>query len=146
MANEHPTQSTPSPVVNRVRSEEFRDVYANGSLVALSPYDVTLIFMKTTDYAGHTMQVDQVSVAMSPQHFKALVNSLNETLTGYERAFGTLNIPDSDVQPAFVASDIEKRIEILRDQNREQKKAMASSTETKPPAKQSPGAVRKKGH
>jgi Protein of unknown function (DUF3467) len=142
MANEHAAQSPVNPLINRVRDPQFRDVYANGSLVQLSPFDITLVFMKNTDFTGQTMQVDQVSVAMSPQHFKALVKSLNETLMAYERSFGTLTIPDADIQPTFDASQIEKNIQAGREAKKEAIKAMVSSTEKKPPSKRSRGAVK----
>jgi Protein of unknown function (DUF3467) len=145
MANEHAAQLPANPLINRVRDPQFRDVYANGSLVQLSPFDVTLIFMKNTDFAGQTVQVDQASVAMSPQHFKALVKSLNETLTAYEHSFGTLNIPDMDIQPTFNASQIEKNIQTSREAKKEAMEAMVSSTEKKPPSKQSRGVRKAKG-
>ena len=96
--------------------------------------------MKNTDFTGQTVQVDQVSVTMSPQHFKALVKSLNETLTAFEHTFGALTIPDADIQPTFSASQIEEKIQIGREAKKEAMKAMASSTETKPPSKRSRGA------
>jgi hypothetical protein len=101
--------------------------------------------MRNADFAGQAVQIDQVSVAMSPQHFKALVKSLTETLTAYERSFGTLTIPDADIQPAFNASQIEEQIQVGREAKKEAMKAMVSSIETKPPAKRSRGARKVKG-
>jgi hypothetical protein len=144
MANEHAAQSPANPLISRIRDPQFRDVYANGSLVQLSPFDIALVFMKNTDFTGKTVQVDQVTVTMSPQHFKALVKSLNETLTAYEQSFGALTIPESDIQPAFSASQIQERIQIGRDAKKEAVKAMVSSTEKKPPAKRSRGARKAK--
>lgn len=139
MANEHVSQPVPNLVVGRIRDPQFRDVYSNSSLVALSPFDITLIFSKNTDFSGQQMQVDQVAVAMSPQHFKALVKSLTETLTAYERAFGSLTIPDADISPIFDANQLEEKIQEGRAKTQEMR-AMASSTAKKPPAKQSRGA------
>jgi hypothetical protein len=50
--------------------------------------------------------------------------------------------PGSDVQPVFDASEIEKRIQAARDEKMELKKAMASSTEKKPPSKRSRAAAK----
>ena len=140
MANEHAAPSPANPLISRIRDPQFRDVYANGSVVQLSPFDVTLVFMRNADFAGQAVQIDQVSVAMSPQHFKALVKSLNETLVAYERSFGALNSPDSDIEPTFSARQIEERIQVGREAKKEQVKAMASSTEKKPPSKRSRAA------
>jgi hypothetical protein len=91
------------------------------------------------------MQVDQVAVTVSPQHFKALCQSLNETLMAYESAFGELKIPESDTRPLRDASQIEKlitaareRMAVLRDEP-----ITSSSTEKKRPSRRSRGAAPK---
>jgi len=96
--------------------------------------------MRNADFSGQPVQVDQVAVAMSPQHFKALVKSLNETLTAYERTFGALTIPESDIQPTFNASQIEENIQAGREARKAATEAMVSSIEKKPPSKRSRGA------
>ena len=60
-----------------------------------------MYFAKATDVGGgQTVQVDQVAVTVSPQHFKALCNSFVETLKAYENSFGELRILQADVAPA----------------------------------------------
>lgn len=94
------------------------------------------------------MHVDQVAVTMSPQHFKGFVKSLNETLAAYEKVFGALTIPDSDVQPASNAEQIETRIYAAREANKKLRDTInqptSSSSETKLPAKRSRGARKAK--
>ena len=111
MADEPLSKPNTTAALPRVRDAQFREVYANASFTGLSPYDITITFSKTTDFAGQQqMQVDQVAVTVSPQHFKAMCNSLNETLKAYENVFGKLEIPDSDTRPVSDASQIEARI------------------------------------
>lgn len=52
---------------------------------------------------------------MSPQHFKALVGSLVETLKAYENAFGKLTIPEGDIKPKLNAAQIEVAINAARE-------------------------------
>ena|ERR1700732_3755191 len=127
--------------IPRVRDPQFREVYANTSLTGLSPFDITLTFAKASDVAGQAMQVDQVAVTMSPQHFKALCQSLNETLKAYEDAFGELKVPDSDIRPLRDASQIGQLIQETRNKAQAAREmSIPSSTGKKPPAKRSRGA------
>jgi hypothetical protein len=129
--------------IPRIRDPEFREVYANASLTALSPFDITLTFAKSSDVAGQAMQIDQVSVTVSPQHFKALCGSLVETLKAYEASFGELTIPDSDIRPLRDAEQMAQLIKENRDKTAAAREALiSSSTEKKPPGKRS-RAVRK---
>lgn len=94
---------------------------------------------------GQTVQVDQVAVTVSPQHFKALCKSLNETLMAYENAFGKLNIPDSDITPSRDAAQIERMIQKVRDERagiaqEGGDSTTSSSTGKKRPSKRSRGA------
>jgi hypothetical protein len=95
--------------------------------------------------AGQTVQVDQVSVTMSPQHFKAFCLSLNETLKAYESGFGALNIPESDTKPLRDAAQIGNLISEAREKRLALEKSVTSnpsSTEKKRPSKRSRGAAK----
>jgi hypothetical protein len=94
---------------------------------------------------GQKMLSDQVAVSLSPQHFKNVVLSMNETLKAYERVFGTLTIPESDVAPANTADQLEKMMVEARETLAAQREARSetsrpSSSATQPPAKRSRGA------
>ncbi|UGA47229.1 DUF3467 domain-containing protein [Bradyrhizobium quebecense] len=146
MADQLPSQPAISvnTAVSRVRDPQFRDVYANASYTGLSPFDLTLTFSKNTDFSGQMVQVDQVSVVVSPQHFKALVKSLSETLVAYEKVFGELKIPDSETTPALNAEQLEATIQSTRAAQRAAaatgEPTASPANEKKPPAKQSRGA------
>jgi hypothetical protein len=100
----------------RVRDPQFREVYSNVSLTMLGGFDITLLFQKQTEIApGQSVVMDQVAVILAPQHFKALIRSLNETLTAYEKVFGALTIPDADTAPRKSAEEIEKIVRGARD-------------------------------
>jgi Protein of unknown function (DUF3467) len=132
----------------RARDAQFREVYANMSQTQLGPFDITLLFQKGMEITpGQMAAVDQVAVVLAPQHFKALVRSLTETLSAYETVFGILQIPETDITPQKNAAEITKAIEDLR------AKALAfnakegtnlSSTAPPQPGKQSHVASRKK--
>jgi hypothetical protein len=82
------------------------------SLVNLNPFDITIIFQKVSEVVpGQAGVIDQVSVTFSPQHFKAVVKSLNETLQAYEASFGALSISDADTAPMKSAAEIIRRLQ-----------------------------------
>jgi hypothetical protein len=91
----------------RGRDPLYREVYSNVSTTQMGPFDVTLLLQKQSEIApGQMGIIDHVSVTFSPQHFKALVRSLNETLKGYEESFGELKIPDVDIAPQRTSKEI----------------------------------------
>jgi Protein of unknown function (DUF3467) len=123
----------------RVRDPQYRDIYSNSIQANMGPFDLSIIFQKATEVLPGQMGVaDQVSVTFSPQHFKALVRSLNETLAAYETAFGELKISDTETAPKKTAAEIVA----LVDAHRRANAAMASSNEPPQPGKRSRGAVR----
>lgn len=132
MADGPVTQPTANAPIPRVRDPQFREVYANTCFTGLSPFDVTLTFAKTTDMAGQALQVDQVSVTVSPQHFKALCRSLNQTMEAYEKVFGNLQIPDSDTAPTVSSEQIEKLIVQNRDKARANAAAAIAAATSSP--------------
>ena len=146
MADEPVSKPTAPAALPRVRDPQFREVHANASFTGLSPFDVTLTFSKATDFSGQQqMQVDQVSVTLSPQHFKGFCRSVNETLKAYENVFGVLQIPDSDTRPVTEAPQIEAMIRAGRTQKEEMRDAStpsssAPSTEKPRPSRRSRGA------
>jgi hypothetical protein len=125
--------------VLRVRDPQYRDTYANSSQTNIGPFDLSILFQKASEIVpGQMGVVDQVSVSFSPQHFKALVRSLNETLAAYESAFGELNISDADTAPQKTAPEI---VAMVND-SRKARNAATSSNEPLQPSKRSRGAAR----
>jgi hypothetical protein len=87
--------------------------------------------------------VDQASVAMSPQHLKALVNSLRETLAAYESVYGELKIPEEDTRPQKSAAEIEAVMKGAKKRREEARRAATASspTEKTHPSRRSRGAA-----
>jgi hypothetical protein len=104
------------------------------------------LFGKAGEMGGQAFQTDLVSVTMSPQHFKAFIRSISETLKAYEAIYGELNIADADTAPLRDASQIEVMMREGREKSRSLRRAMISpsSTEKKPPAQRSRGARKAK--
>jgi Protein of unknown function (DUF3467) len=101
----------------RIRDPLYREIYSNVSLTMLGAFDVTLVLQKQSEISpGQPAILDQIAVVFSPQHFKGLVRSLNETLTAYEAVFGALTIPDTETTPPNNALDIERAIRSAREQ------------------------------
>ncbi len=135
-----PAQVVATAQLPRGRDPQFREVYANMSMATLGAYDITLLFQKQSEInPGQMFAVDQVAVVLAPQHFKALVRSLNETLAAYETVYGTLTIPDAETAPQRTAEEIATVIKAAR----EKALSKPSSTEPPPPSKRSRGASRK---
>jgi hypothetical protein len=130
----------------RLRDSQFRDIYANSTQTHLGPFDITIVFQKIGEISpGQPGSTDLISVAMSPQHFKAFVRSANETLEAYEATFGKLEIPEADIAAKRNAKEIQTLLESARQQARAaEAKINPSSTEPPPPLKRSRGAAQKK--
>lgn len=106
-----------------------------------------------SDVAGQKILFDQANVSMSPQHFKNFCLAANATLEAYERVFGELKIPDSDITPPASVDQIEKMLLSAREQATAQRAVVVasmnvgvtppSSTAKKRPAKRSRGAAPK---
>jgi hypothetical protein len=129
----------PVAQVLRVRDPQYRDTYANSTQTNIGPFDLSILFQKASEILpGQMGIVDQVSVTLSPQHFKALVRSLNETLAAYENAFGELNISEADTAPQKTALEIVGAV----NEQRKARHAAMSSNEAPRPSKRSRGAAR----
>lgn len=75
--------------------EEAPHFYANNTQVTISPFDVRLIFgeIVKADLEKATLIVRlQASVAMSPQHAKAMLLLLKRQLDLYESKFGSVPV------------------------------------------------------
>ena len=126
----------------RIRDPQYREIYTNSSINGLGPFDIYIIFQKTTEIAPSQIGiVDLMSFSMSPQHFKAFVVALNETLVAYENSFGRLTISKDETTPTRSAAQIEALIA----EQKAKRAAAISSNEPPPPSKRSRASSRKKG-
>jgi len=127
-------------IVPRIRDPQYREIYSNISLTALSPFDITVTFQRSSEIVPNQVGVtDIVAVTMSPQHFKSFVKSVTETMAAYEEAFGKLAILDTDTAPSKTAPQIVQQIK----EAREAFSAKSSSSEPPQREKQSHGARRR---
>jgi transcriptional regulator with XRE-family HTH domain len=94
----------PQSVVSRLESTEYGSVSVETLLDVAKALDVALQ-VRFSNYVEMGI-ADQVAVTFSPQHFKALVKSLSETLQAYEASFGALTISDADTAPIRNAAEI----------------------------------------
>ena len=98
----------PKPV-EIVAEPPIPSIYANSSRMMHGIYDFRLVFsenMMRGDFSF--VQVDRVSVVMSPQHIKKLVRTVMEKLAEYEQKFGP--IPEEpDTKPTAEATPGEQQ-------------------------------------
>ena len=81
--------------------------YANGLEVAVSPYDINLKFLRQgspenaeTGVATQPEKIDEVTVAMSPAHAKAMLPGIFKAIVHYEQTFGSISL-ESKVEEDF---------------------------------------------
>ncbi len=82
--------------VERSQSSPFLNTYSNSANVAISFFDVKISFgdVKRIDEENGTIHIqDFVSVSMSPEHAKALLDLLSKHLDLYEKNYGSLRHP-----------------------------------------------------
>lgn len=75
-----------------VSSPDHKYVYINGSRMGFSPWDFRIICSSAKDNNGDGVNEDQVTLIMSPQHAKVMLQNWITTIKGYEELFGL--IPD----------------------------------------------------
>ena len=78
---------------------EKKFFYSNALELAVSPYDFSLKFLRTGVAAGTTpgvatipVPLDEIIIAMSPGHAKAILSGLYKSVIDYENTFGSITI------------------------------------------------------
>jgi hypothetical protein len=88
-----PTAPLEQPIeMIEVNSPEHKEIYANGTMVRMSPWDIGIIF---SQQKAPNIRENQVTLTMSPNHFKAFASAMKKTLEAYESQFGTINVPEN---------------------------------------------------
>ena len=86
--------------VRVVRTEDFREDYANSVQVNVSVWDFFLQFGRLTVAAGSEVTFSSsVGIYMSPQQAKALHLVLAQNVAQYESAFGKIQIDNPKATP-----------------------------------------------
>jgi hypothetical protein len=79
--------------VTLIKSDEYRDSYANSVQVRLSVWDFFLIFGTLQPTAPDAVEVKNFQgIYISPQQAKALHAILSQNLAQYEAAFGAISL------------------------------------------------------
>ena len=81
---------------------QFTTVYANSANVAVSFFDLKIIFgtVDHADVSENALHVeDSVAVAMSPEHAKAFLALLSQHVALYERNFGAIREAPAAKEP-----------------------------------------------
>jgi hypothetical protein len=106
MANEQPLLLTPPLSPDEVRkqtkiSDDFYTIYSNHARITFSQFDFRVFIGEIYATAiGGTEIIENLCIAMSPQHAKAIVKILQNMLTSYENNFGPLPSPATFPQQA----------------------------------------------
>jgi len=85
-----PTPKAPLPLPIEIPSD-LLPVYANLARISHAPAEFVLDLARLLP--GETKATVAARVVMSPIALKLFVQALNDNLTRYETAFGTINIP-----------------------------------------------------
>lgn len=81
------------PQMNLVKSDDYRESYANSVQVRVSVWDFQLVFgLASSDSPDQVTIRNHQAIFLSPQQAKALLNVLGQNLAQYEQAFGQLNL------------------------------------------------------
>lgn len=87
-------------LVETVSEPPIPTAYANSTRLMFSVYDFRVVF--TEQMMGKEfdiVQVDRVSVVMSPQHIKQLVKTITAKLAEYEQTHGLIPEAEEPEQP-----------------------------------------------
>jgi flagellar protein FlaG len=93
----------PPTKVNVVATPDYREAYANSVQVRVNLWDFYLTFGTIHQTAADSVNIQNFQgIYLSPQQAKALANLLNQNLSQYEAAFGTIRLepvaPDRVIQ------------------------------------------------
>jgi len=83
-------QNVAQPIQQRVKSDQFKALYINSTVMRISFFDVAIVCGRLTEEGPVE---DLVSLVMSPEHAKALLTALTITVKQYEDTFGEIKSP-----------------------------------------------------
>jgi len=87
------SQNPQQPQMNLVKTDDYRESYANSCQVRVSVWDFQLVFGLASSETPEQVTIrNSQAIFLSPQQAKALWNVLGQNLAQYEQAFGTLNL------------------------------------------------------
>jgi hypothetical protein len=91
--SQNPTDPANQPEVRLLKTDDFRESYANSVQVRMSVWDFQLVFGTMQQTSATEVDLNNFqAVYLSPQQAKALWNVLGHNLAQYEQTFGKLNL------------------------------------------------------
>jgi hypothetical protein len=85
--------TTPQPQIQLVRTNDYRESYANSVQVRANLWDFFISFGTISQTAPDSVSIQNFQgVYLSPQQAKALLNILQQNLSQYEAAFGEIRL------------------------------------------------------
>lgn len=85
-----------APKIQLVNTPEYREDYANSVQVRVNLWDFFLLFGRVSQTTPDSVAIHNFQgVYLSPQQAKALLNVLQQNVTQYESAFGTITLEPS---------------------------------------------------
>ena len=83
----------PAPKIQLLRTQEYRENYANSVQIRMNLWDFMLLFGRVDQTAPDNVAIHNFqAVYVSPQQAKALLNILQQNVTQYEAAFGEIKL------------------------------------------------------
>ncbi len=93
----------PQPHIQLVKTQEYRESYANSVQVRVNLWDFFLSFGVITQTAPDAVAIHNFQgIYLSPQQAKALFNVLQQNITQYESAFGEIRLEPHGQQGGVV--------------------------------------------
>ena len=89
--SQNPTDPANQPEVRLLKTDDFRESYANSVQVRMSVWDFQLTFGTMQQVSATDVDLNNFqAIYLSPQQAKALWNVLGHNLAQYEQTFGKL--------------------------------------------------------
>ena len=83
----------PAPKIQLLRTQEYRENYANSVQIRMNLWDFMLLFGRVDQTAPDNVAIHNFqAMYVSPQQAKALLNILQQNVTQYEAAFGEIKL------------------------------------------------------
>ena len=81
------------PQISIVKTDDYREGYANSVQIRVSVWDFLLMFGTMTQTTTEAVQIANFQgIYLSPQQAKALLNILQQNIAQYEATFGELRL------------------------------------------------------
>lgn len=92
------------------RADNFADIYTNNTQFGYTKYDFMMICRRVTlsNDPNNNLLQEVACVSMSPEHAKAVLEALKESIKGYEDDHGTIPTP-TDKKPSLASAATKKR-------------------------------------